>query len=88
MLEQKQLDSKKLIGKKEFAIFETSSTSACSTGTLCLGGKKPTIFHMHTADLLSEGQRSNFIQVRYKNFGYFSQFCGPIITFKTGLNIS
>lgn len=44
MLEQKQLDSKKLIGKKEFAIFETSSTSACSTGTLCLGEKNPPYF--------------------------------------------
>lgn len=69
--EQEELGPRVPTGKKECAIFETSSASARSAGVLCLGGKK-NIFHMHTVDLLSEGQGSNFILVRYQNIGYFS----------------
>lgn len=44
--EQKKLGPRVPTGKKECAIFETSSASARPTGVLCLGGKKH-ISHAH-----------------------------------------
>lgn len=75
MLEQKQLDPRKPVGKKECAIFETSSAPACSTGTPHLRGKKTTIFHMHTA---LRARVQILFKSDIKNIGYYSQFCGPM----------